>query len=112
IATEGDCQSQVLAVTVVLFDPCEGITIPAPQGDALQTVEQGSVLADLVVEGENLVWYADEDLTEQLPETTELIDGITYYVVQAIDGCMSEVLVITVQVTMSTVYFDINSIKV
>lgn len=112
IATEGDCQSQVLAVTVVLFDPCEGITIPAPQGDALQTVEQGSVLADLVVEGENLVWYADEDLTEQLPETTELIDGITYYVVQAIDGCMSEVLAITVQVTMSTVYFDINSIKV
>lgn len=112
IATDGDCQSEPLVITVTLFDPCEGVTIPAPEGEILQIVEEGSVLADLVVEGENLVWYADEDLTEQLPETTELIDGTTYYVIQTISGCMSEALGITVQIVMSTNHFDKNSIKV
>src|SRR5690606_6436574 len=61
--------------------------------------------------GGNLVWYADEDLTEQLPETTELIDETTYYVIHTISGCMSEYLYITVHIAMSNNHFEKNSIK-
>src|SRR5690606_16637044 len=65
------CQSEGLAITVTISmpDPCEGVTVPAPTGDTAQTLNDGQTLADLIVEGENLQWYADEDLTQPLEET-------------------------------------------
>lgn len=72
-----------------------------PTGETLQTLVEGNTLADLEVEGENLVWYADEDLTIMLDDATILVDGTTYYVVQAIGNCVSEALAITVEVTLS-----------
>src|SRR5690606_24546648 len=72
-----------------------------PTGETSQTLVEGSTLANLEVEGENLVWYADEDLTIMLDDATILVDGTTYYVVQAIGNCVSEALAITVEVTLS-----------
>lgn len=75
--------------------------LPTPIGETTQTLLEGQTLADLIVEGDNLTWYADAELTTELPETTEVVDGTTYYVTQTIDGCESEALAITVEVTLS-----------
>src|SRR5690606_27879604 len=96
VSETGDCQSEALAITVTVIDPCADVT--APTGDTVQTVADGSTLADLVVGGANLTWYSDASLTEEIPATTEAVDGTTYYVTQTIDGCESEALAITVTV--------------
>src|SRR5690606_1019744 len=67
-----------------------------PTGFALQVVPSGSTVADLVVAGENLTWYADEELTTVLEDTTELVEGSTYYVISTEDECVSNALAITV----------------
>src|SRR5690554_4700169 len=103
------CVSEALAITVYIegVDPCDGVTVPAPTGEALQTVSEGTTLADLVVDGENLQWYADADLTQELDSTTVVEDGVTYYVTQTIGLCTSaEALEVTVQVTVGREDFD------
>src|SRR5690606_7481450 len=52
-----------------------------PTGDVNQEVVEGTTLADLAVVGDNLVWYSDEELTNEIPSTNEVVDGTTYYVV-------------------------------
>ena len=76
-----------------------------------QTLTEGQTLADLVVGGANLTWYSDASLTEEIPATTEAVDGTTYYVTQTIDGCESEALAIYVEVTLSTDRFDEASFR-
>src|SRR5690606_34381065 len=96
VVSESDtCQSAALAITVVI-DPCT--LLAAPTGDAAQTLMLGDTLADLVVNGTNLVWYADADLTQVIPNSTAAVDGTTYYVVATTDECQSEALAITVTV--------------
>src|SRR5690606_38377634 len=51
-------------------------------------------------EGENLTWYADQELTLEIGADTVAVDGTTYYVTQTIDECTSEALAITVEVTL------------
>src|SRR5690606_6047967 len=102
------CQSEPLAITVIIegTNPCEGVTVPAPTGDEAQTLTEGQTLADLVVEGENLQWYADADLTEALEETHIAEDDTTYYVTQTIGVCTSEALAVTVDVTLGRTDFE------
>src|SRR5690606_10781588 len=95
VSESGTCQSAALAITVVI-DPCT--LLAAPTGDAAQTLMLGDTLADLVVNGTNLVWYADADLTQVIPNSTAAVDGTTYYVVATTDECQSEALAITVTV--------------
>src|SRR5690606_10022735 len=68
--TEGACTSDALAITVTVVDPCAGITTPT--GDAAQTLDLGSTLADLVVAGTDLTWYSDAALTMEIADTTEV----------------------------------------
>src|SRR5690554_1690545 len=102
--TVGDCTSDALAITVTLIAPCSDIT--APDGDSEQTAEEGSLLSDLVVTGQNLTWYADADLTQEIPDTTELVNGTTYYVTQTVGDCTSDALAITVTVTLDVDNFN------
>ena len=102
--TEGDCISEALDILVTFVDPCEGLTAPA--GNSAQDFEEGDTLADLDVTGEDLTWYADEDMQTVLPETTLLVDGSTYYVTQSTATCESAVLAITVDLVLSTKGFD------
>jgi len=78
-------------------DPCLAYTTP-PNGEENQTLNQGEILADLVVEGENLVWYSDENLTHEIPDTTVAVDATTYYVTQSNGNCVSPSLGILVTV--------------
>jgi len=50
------------------------------------------------VTGENLTWYSDEALTTEIPDTTEAVDGTTYYVTQTVGECTSTATDITVAV--------------
>lgn len=76
-------------------------TPETPSGESDQNFRQGDTLADLeVIATGDLTWYEDENGTVVLPETTELEDGVTYYVSQTIDGCESGLFAITVHLTI------------
>ncbi|MDO4727645.1 MAG: T9SS type A sorting domain-containing protein [Bacteroidota bacterium] len=98
--TVNDCVSPALAVVVTVNDPCAGVQ--APTGAANQTLTQGQTLADLEVMGENLTWYSDAALQNQLPATTVAENGTTYYVTQTVNDCVSPALAIEVEVGLST----------
>src|SRR5690606_3002979 len=101
VSTNENCQSVALAITVtdICFD------FAAPEGEATQEFDSGETLADLEVMGEGLIWYADEELTEELEETTALVDGTTYYVTASNEYCESTALAITVTEVLSTIDF-------
>jgi hypothetical protein len=101
VSTNENCQSEALAITVtdICFD------FAAPEGEATQEFNSGETLADLEVMGEGLTWYADEELTEELEETTTLVDQTTYYVTASNEYCESTALVITVTEVLSTIDF-------
>jgi len=86
--------------------------IPLPDGGTAQrfcsdqtwinagiTTEDGDVISDLNICGENLSWYSDAAGTTPIfnPNTQDLVDGQSYYVTQTINGCESDLL--EVQVT-------------
>lgn len=93
---------------------------PTPTGDAIQTIEVSNAadatIADLVVNGTNLTWYASEedasDDVNVLALTTQLVSGNTYYVVQSsVNGCRSLPLAVTVTVTLGNTSFDLAGLK-
>lgn len=82
-------------------------TPETPSGEASQEFSQGETLADLEVTATgDLTWYEDEDGLIELPETTELVDGVTYYVSQSIEGCESGLFAITVHLTLGMNNFE------
>lgn len=95
--TVGTCTSTALSIVVTVVDPCAGVQ--APEGENEQELLLGQTLAGLDVDGDNLTWYSDEELTTEIPDTTEAIDGTTYYVTQTVGNCISPALDITVTVT-------------
>jgi|GEM_PF-605683 len=99
----GNCQSEALAITVT---DCVNV-VSTPTGEDSQTFTAGQTLADLVVNGTNLVWYADSSLTTILPTTTALVNNTTYYVVEENLGCQSSPLEILAIETVSVTDFDV-----
>lgn len=65
----------------------------APTGDAVQLICNDATviftLADLIVNGVNLQWYADQDATIPLATSTPIVNNTTYYVTQTVNGCES-----------------------
>jgi len=92
VSEVGNCKSEALAITVT---DCATL-VSVPTGDANQTFKAGQELARLVVNGDNLVWYSDQELTKTIPETTILVQNTTYYAVSEVGDCKSEALAITV----------------
>ncbi|WP_309641938.1 T9SS type A sorting domain-containing protein [Flavobacterium sp.] len=63
--------------------------VPAPTGDVNQTFTLGQTLADVVVSGQNIQWYdvMNRNATSNpLPLSTVLVEGVTYYATQTING--------------------------
>ncbi|AWI25642.1 T9SS type A sorting domain-containing protein [Flavobacterium pallidum] len=50
-----------------------------PEGDTEQDFEAGDTLEDLEVDGENVSWWDAPQAGNELPATTPLVDGTTYY---------------------------------
>lgn len=79
---------------------CESLRIPAainiqstaaPTGDAVQNfcTTQKATIASLVVTGTNVIWYDSATNGTVLPSTTALVNGVTYYASQTVNGCES-----------------------
>ncbi len=100
---EGGCGE--LSIDQVLIAESQ---VPAPTGLNSQTLPSGSTLANLIVDGQNIQWYASASnkmtLTTNavpLPLNTVLIDGITYYATQTVGGIESVArLPVTVHLTL------------
>ncbi|MFL9838059.1 GEVED domain-containing protein [Flavobacterium sp. ST-75] len=63
----------------------------APVADVVQYFCSSGVVADLMAEGDTVVWYNAAEDGDMLAETDALVDGATYYAAQVPDGgCESE----------------------
>ncbi|KGO81881.1 hypothetical protein Q763_06330 [Flavobacterium beibuense F44-8] len=63
----------------------------APVADVVQYFCTSGVVADLMAEGDTIVWYNAAEDGDMLAETDVLVDGTTYYAAQVPDGgCESE----------------------
>jgi len=96
--TQGECESVRIPITVEVKTP--GV----PQGNETQDFTEGELLSDLdvVADGE-LVWFADEALTTELPSTTILSDNTIYYAVNIDGTCSSDSLAVTVSQVAGTI---------
>jgi len=93
------------------------IPVPAPSGDRFQSFTQGQTLADIVVIGSNIQWYADATANRKasspLPLNTLLVSNTTYYASQTINGFESPTrLPVTVQVALSNHSFAFKDLQV
>ncbi len=88
--TVGGCGSVSADVEVGVIE------VELPVAASQQTFDLGETLADLEVVGTGITWYSDAAGTTEIPSTTVLEDGTTYYVSQTLNGCESELLAITV----------------
>lgn len=96
------CESSVrLAITIGIIDPATPTTNNNNQSFC---VADNSTIADIQVNETNIIWYNAETGGTQLPATTALINGTTYYAA-AFDettGCeSSERLAVTIEINDS-----------
>lgn len=104
--SEGICESTRVEVEVELEAPL------VPVGEAEQDFTAGETLADLAVTAdEELLWFADEALTQQLPPNTLLQDDTTYYAVNSDEGCLSTALEVTVNDPLSAGSFTMEGLS-
>lgn len=92
-------------------------TTAAPTGTSPQSFTSGQTLADIVVTGNTIVWYASASDAASginaLPNSTLLVDNTTYYATQTVSGCPStSSLAVTVQVPLGRNEFDATAFKV
>ncbi len=91
--------------------------VPAPIGNQDQTFTPGQTLADVVVQGQNIQWYdglGRNVNANPLPLSTVLVDGVTYYASQTINGYESpDRLPVTVHLNaMANNTFEYNAILI
>lgn len=98
--TVNGCESGRTPVEVTL-----NVT-PMPQGQQIQEFTEGDTLENLIVTGENIIWYEDETLSRMLDSNTLLTDGTIYYAVANNGDCSSEPLAVTAEEVLSTTGFD------
>lgn len=85
------CSSLPVSITVL-----QSSGTPSPLGLVIQGFNQGDTLADLDVDGSNILWYAsvadknqNTTFSAPLPLSTLLVDNTTYYASQTIGGIES-----------------------
>lgn len=106
-----DANDCLVASTVVLQPETPIINNPD------QVFSQGATLADIVVQGQNIKWYATQSgnkmASSELSLSTVLVDGTTYYVSQTVNGIESQKAPITVKVgALSNDDFYFQNLKV
>ncbi len=87
-------------------------TPDAPVATSPQLMAEGQTIAEIIVTGDNLTWYTDEDLTDEVDASTVLTEGTyTFYVTDSMGDCTSEATMIVIEVTLSTKDFDAATFK-
>ena len=82
----------------------EVVLIPPPQGDPIQyfcnNIGDMPTLGDVVVVAPGVKWYSSVSSVIELPLSTPLVDGVTYYVASYNAPCISTTrLAVTVELT-------------
>ena len=87
--------------------------VSMPTGNSNQNFTQGQTLQNLVINGTNVQWYANQLIGITLPLTIPLVDGTTYYATQTINGCESpERLSVTTHLTLANDTFLFQNLKI
>jgi hypothetical protein len=94
--------------SISTMDVVVSTEVPAPVGPYSQTFSSGATLADIIVNGVDVQWYATATnkmtaaaSTQSLPMDTLLVDGTTYYATQTINGMESTArLPVTAHITL------------
>jgi len=112
VQTMGDCSSISTTVIVTVED-----TLGEPGGPNEQEFTAGETVADLLISvtiGNTITWYVlnDESLFVEIPNSTVLEDGVTYFVTQSNGNCISEYHPITVSSTAGLKNIAQNSLLV
>jgi hypothetical protein len=85
-----DANGCTATVNATVIQPA---TVNAPTGNAVQSFTAGSNLGSLVVNGQNIKWYASasdaSNHVNSLPITTIIVNSATYYATQTIGVCES-----------------------
>lgn len=116
IKDSNECTAYQLAVVV---NP------PAPiaeegKNEIVYEYKPGQTLGDIVIEGENIKWYSSQNSPTSktaetvLPLTTVLVNGVTYYASQTVNGIESkDRLAVTAKLngSLSTPDFDLAGFK-
>jgi len=92
------------------------INTVAPTGTSPQSLPSTDTLADIVVTGSGIIWYASaadaSTATNPLPNSTVVTNNTTYYATQTIGGCASTTsLPVLVQTFLGLNEFDANAFK-
>lgn len=83
--TVDGCESSIRAAVAVFVNVTE-----APIADIAQTICNTGTVADLTTaSGQGILWYDDATAGTALADSTELVDGESYFASQTIDGCES-----------------------
>lgn len=89
---------------------------PTPTGDANQLFIDGATLEDIVISPTDVTWFATEaDATtgdNPLPIDTLLEDGMTYYAVNIVSGCLSEPFAVTVVIELGVEDFEATTFSI
>lgn len=98
------CSTQIPATDSVTM---QVYTTPLPSAESIQIFCDTALVSDLEAIGEELKWYASSTSNDLLSLTEYLLNG-TYYVSQTSNGCESNRLNITVELTpLKTPDFEI-----
>lgn len=83
--TINTCESLRIPVTILIQDT------PTPTANLTQTfcTSQNPTLSSIAVNGNAIIWYNSLTDANPLSNTTQLIDGTTYFATQTINGCES-----------------------
>ena len=82
--TISGCESATRFAAVVTVD-----VTSSPTGSTTQSVCNGASVADLSASGTNIQWYSTASGGAPLSPSTALVDGITYFASQTVNGCES-----------------------
>ncbi|WP_264520546.1 T9SS type A sorting domain-containing protein [Flavobacterium sp. N1994] len=90
--------------------------VPPPTGLVSQSFAPGATLANIVINGTNVQWYATATnkmtTSTPLPLNTPLVDGTTYYATQTVGGIESVArLPVTVHITLGVTDNEIFPIR-
>ncbi len=108
---DGCESSSRFQVDVTISDPGK------PSGESTQKFCVGDIvtIADLVMVGENIKWYANESDRSPLDETEPLVNGETYYATQTVDGCESDqrmMITVVIEVCCTLTDGEANSVPI
>ncbi|MBS4041905.1 MAG: fibronectin type III domain-containing protein [Flavobacteriales bacterium] len=102
-----DYDVTIQATPAVVGDNIQNITVPLA-GDA--------TLAQIVINPTNAKWYASESdalaAINELPLSTVLVSGTTYYAVNVVNNCASQPFAVTVTVTLGINNNNLSLVKI